>query len=78
MIFPIYIEASDEIRRERAIKRENMQKVPKYDEMERRFKADEIDFSEENIKKARIEKRYNINELEECFKEVSADIRENG
>lgn len=78
MIFPIYIEASDEIRRERAIKRENMQKVPKFDEMERRFKADEIDFSEENIKKAQIEKRYNINELEECFKEVSADIRKNG
>lgn len=78
MIFPVYIEASDEIRRERAIKRENMQKVPKFDEMERRLKADEIDFSEENIKKAEIEKRYCINDLEECFKEVAADIRAKG
>ena len=75
LVFPIYIEASDEVRRERAIKRERMQKVPKFDEMERRFKADEIDFSEENIRNAGIEKRYSIDDFDRCFEEVANDIR---
>lgn len=73
-IFPIYIEADDDVRRERAIKREKEQKVPKFDEMERRLKADEIDFSEEKIKDAGIEKRYNINDLSICLKNVIGDI----
>ena len=74
-VFPIYIEVSDEIRRERAIRREKHQKVPKFDEMERRLKADEIDFSEEKLKEANIVKRYNITELEDCLKEVVEDIK---
>ena len=74
-IFPIYIEADDKIRRERAIQREQSQKVPKYDEMERRLKADEIDFSEEKLKEANISKRYNINDLSICFEEVLEDIK---
>ena len=76
-VYPIYIEVSDEIRRERAIRREKHQKVPKFDEMERRLKADEIDFSEENLKKANIIKRYNITNIEDCLKEVVKDIKEN-
>lgn len=75
-VYPIYIEADDAIRRERAIHREKLQKVPKYDEMERRLKADDIDFSEENLKFANIKKRYNINDLETCLNEVIKDIRE--
>ena len=76
-VFPIYLEVSDEIRRKRAIDRENKQKVPKFDEMERRFKADEIDFSEENIKKAEIDKRYRIENIEDCLREVIDDIKNN-
>ena len=52
-----------------------MQKVPKLDEMERRFKADEIDFSEENIKNAEIEKRYTNDDFDKCLQEVVEDIK---
>lgn len=75
LVFPIYLEVSNDIRRKRAIDRENMQKVPKLDEMERRFKADEIDFSEDNIKNAEIEKRYINDDFDKCFKEVVDDIK---
>lgn len=74
-VYPIYLEADDDIRRERAIHRENLQKVPKFDEMERRLKADEIDFSEEKLKEANITKRYNINDFDICFREVVKDIK---
>ena len=74
-VLPIYLEVSNDIRRKRAIDRENMQKVPKLDEMERRFKADEIDFSEDNIKNAEIEKRYINDDFDKCFKEVVDDIK---
>ena len=74
-IFPIYLEVSNDVRKQRALDRENMQKVPKIDEMERRFKADEIDFSEENIRKAEIEKRYINDDFDKCFEEVVNDIR---
>ena len=77
-VFPIYIEVSDDIRRERALHREKKQKVPKYDEMERRLKADEIDFSEDKLREANIIKRYNITNLEDCFKEVVEDIKKYG
>ena len=75
-VYPIYLEADDKIRRERAIHRENLQKVPKFDEMERRLKADNIDFSEEKLKEANITKRYNINNFDMCFDEVVKDIKE--
>ena len=74
-IFPIYLEVSDSIRKERALKREKMQKVPKYDEMERRFKADKIDFSEEKIKAAGIEKRYNADDFDACVNSIINDIK---
>ena len=73
-VFPIYLEVNNEIRRKRAIDREKMQKVPKYDEMERRFKYDEIDFSEENIKKANITKKYINDDFDLCFLSVLNDI----
>ena len=75
LVFPIYLEVSNDIRRKRAIDRENMQKVPKLDEMERRFKADEIDFSEDNIKNAEIEKRYINDDFDKCLQEVVDDIK---
>ena len=75
LVFPIYLEVSDDIRRKRAIDREYMQKVPKLDEMERRFKADEIDFSEDNIKKADIKKRYINDNFDKCFEEIVNDIK---
>ncbi|MBR1844390.1 MAG: guanylate kinase [Lachnospiraceae bacterium] len=74
-VYPIYMEVDDEIRRERALKREREQKTPKYDEMERRFKADKIDFSEEKINAAGIVKRYNANDFDRCVAEIIQDIQ---
>lgn len=68
---PIYIEVPDDIRLERAIKREKEQKEPKYAELCRRFLADTKDFSEQNLAKAGITKRFQNNDLYECVKEIT-------
>ncbi|WP_294240503.1 guanylate kinase [Pseudobutyrivibrio sp.] len=60
-VLPIYIEVDDGIRLTRALEREKMQENPKYEEMCRRFLADQQDFSEENIKNARITNVFNNN-----------------
>ena len=62
-IIPIYIEVEDGLRLERALGRERQQKEPKYAEMCRRFLADSEDFSEENLKKAGIERKCGIREV---------------
>ena len=70
VMWPIYIEVEDGERLERALAREKTQEVPKYEEMCRRFLADQNDFSEENILKAGIWKRFENNNLDECVKEI--------
>ena len=67
---PIYIEVEDGERLLRAISREREQDVPKYEEMCRRFLADAMDFSEENLKKASIEKRFVNERLDTTLEEV--------
>ena len=69
-VVPIYIEVEDGERLERAIARERQQVTPKYEEMCRRFLADQNDFSEENILKAGIWKRFRNHNLDECVKEI--------
>ena len=76
-LLPIYIEVEDGLRLERAIKREKEQKIPRYEEMCRRFLADCKDFSEDNLKKANIKKRFRNINLEECVKEIMEYINEN-
>ena len=74
-IMPIYIEVDDGIRLERAIKRERKQEKPKYEEMCRRFLADAKDFSEENLEKCHITRRFlNNEELSDCIEEVKVAI----
>ena len=70
VMWPIYIEVEDGERLERALAREKTQEVPKYEEMCRRFLADQNDFSEENILKAGIWKRFENYNLDECVKEI--------
>ena len=70
VMWPIYIEVEDGERLERALAREKTQEVPKYEEMCRRFLADQNDFSEENILKAGIWKRFENRNLDECVKEI--------
>ena len=73
-LVPIYVEVEDGLRLERALARERMQATPKYEEMCRRFLADEQDFSNEKIEKAGIVKRYNNINLNECISEIANDI----
>ena len=61
-VIPIYIEVDDGIRLSRALERERGQEHPKYEEMCRRFLADQQDFSGENLKNARINNVFNNND----------------
>ena len=74
-LVPIYIQIADGIRLERALKREEGQENPRYEEMCRRFLADSEDFSEENLKKAKIAKRFDNEKLQECLEEVIEYIK---
>lgn len=74
-IIPIYIEVEDGIRLERALKREKEQKEPKYVELCRRFIADSKDFSEENINKSGIKKRFQNNNISDCVNEIIEYIK---
>ena len=75
VIWPVYIEVEDGERLERALARERTQEAPKYEEMCRRFLADQNDFSEENILKAGIWKRFQNHNLDECVKEIGNYIK---
>ncbi len=69
-LLPIYIEVEDGVRLERALKREQKESKPKYEELCRRFLADAEDFSEENIQKAKINKRFQNIDLDKCIEEI--------
>ena len=73
-VIPIYIEVDDGIRLERALKRERQQEKPKYEEMCRRFLADNNDFSKENLSALEINEFYTNKELEECINNIKKDI----
>ena len=61
----------------RAIDREKQQKEPKYEEMCRRFLADASDFSEENLKKAGVSRRFQNRELVNTIQEIEEYVSEN-
>ncbi len=69
-VCPIYVELDDGARLQRALDREKKQKEPKYTEMCRRFLADSEDFSEENLRKAGIEKRFVNDDIESCVTKI--------
>ena len=75
-VIPIYIKVEDGERLMRALSRERSQSVPKYEEMCRRFLADNQDFSEENLKKAGIKRTFYNNDLDQCIEEIESYIRE--
>ena len=75
-VVPIYIEVEDGIRLARALKRERKPGNHRYEEMCRRFLADQKDFSEENLLAADIERRFkNEADREDCFAEIASYIR---
>ena len=62
VVCPIYIEVDDGVRLSRALNREQKQENPKYEEMCRRFLADQEDFSKEKLEKAGIKNIFNNDE----------------
>ena len=71
-ILPIYIKIDEQERRNRAIQREQKQEKPKFEEMERRLKADNIDFSKEKIEASGIGKNETFENynLDECVNKI--------
>ena len=73
-VIPVYIEVEDGERLIRAIRREQEQETPKYKELCRRFLADEEDFSEENLERAGITKRFQNTDLDQVTQEIASYI----
>jgi guanylate kinase len=74
-VVPIFIQVDDGERLQRALDRERSQAEPKYAEMCRRFLADEADFAEDKIKEARISRRFNNDNLDDCVREICSYIK---
>lgn len=77
VVVPIFVEVEQGERLKRAVLRELEQTEPKYEELCRRFLADEQDFREEEIKRLGIEKKYQNVNIEECVDEIIEDIKSN-
>ncbi|MBB6632373.1 guanylate kinase [Clostridium algidicarnis] len=73
-VFPLYVMLDDGIRLERALKREREQKDPNYDEICRRFLADNIDFSIDKLEECGVNKYYRNDDLKECICKIKYDI----
>ena len=71
----IYIEVEDGERLSRALSRERQQEQPKYEEMCRRFLADQKDFSEENLEEAGIVRRYYNDDKVQCLEKIIGEIQ---
>lgn len=74
-LVPIYIEVEDGERLSRALSRERQQEQPKYEEMCRRFLADQKDFSEENLEEAGIVRRYYNDDKVQCLEIIIGEIQ---
>ena len=72
-----YFTVNDGVRLQRALNREKKQKLPKYEEMCRRYLADSQDFCSENIKKAGITKSFCNDNLKHCTREIIQYIENN-
>ena len=75
-LIPLYIEVEDGERLMRAIARERRQEHPGYEEVCRRFLADQKDFSEDNLREAGITRRYQNDDKVRCKEEIVEVIRD--
>lgn len=73
-LVPLYIEVPDGKRLLRALEREAQQRTPNYREVCRRYLADEEDFSEENLTRLHIDRRFQNLDLTQCMTEISSAI----
>ena len=76
-VVPIYIEVEDGLRLQRALNSEKKPENRRFKELCRRYLADSEDFSEDKIKDAGIDKRFENVDLSSCINEVKEYIRKN-
>ena len=76
-VVPIYIEVEYWLRLQRALNREKKPENRRFKELCRRYLADSEDFSEDKIKDAGIDKRFENVDLSSCINEVKEYIRKN-
>lgn len=75
-VLPVLLEVDDGVRLQRALDRERMQEHPKYQELCRRFLADDEDFSEEKQNMAGITRKFSNDDLEKCLSEIETYLVE--
>lgn len=73
-IVPFYITVDDGIRLGRALKREQRQEKPNYDELCRRFLADSADFHITKLQDCGINKQYPNERFHECIHKIKTDL----
>jgi guanylate kinase len=73
-VVPIYTYVDDYTRLSRAIERERKQGTPGYSEVCRRYLADERDFSESELNRLGVTKRFVNDDLSRCLEEIVAWI----
>ena len=71
-VIPVLLTVDDGLRLQRALDRERRQENPKYQELCRRYLADDEDFSEENLQKAGVLQAFSNENLEKCLSEIEA------
>lgn len=76
-VLPVLIELDDGVRLQRALDRERKQGQPKYEEMCRRFLADQEDFSRERLEEAGIRRNFRNDDLGKCLSDIRRYIQEN-
>lgn len=74
-VAPLYIEVEDGERLKRALEREMRQESPGYAELCRRFLADTVDYSEENLAELGITRRYLNHDGIQCLEEIIGEIQ---
>lgn len=75
-VVPVLLTVDDGLRLQRALDRERREENPKYQELCRRYLADEEDFSEEKQKEAGITLKFSNENLEKCLSEIEAYLLE--
>ncbi|HBZ53465.1 MAG TPA: guanylate kinase [Eubacterium sp.] len=75
VVVPIYIEVPDDVRLMRAIKREQTQSKPSYEEVCRRFLADSVDFSEDKLNALNISRRFCNDDFDRCLNDIRSAMK---
>lgn len=73
-VIPLYIEVDDGVRLLRALEREKQQSEPNYEELCRRFLADNNDFGKQQLEDFGVQKYYPNQNIKECTDNLKSDI----